>query len=279
VAPTLFTFMSIGIRFLEEVAKLRAARRVWAHLVRDRYGARDAASLQLRIFAFTAGSSLTAQQPLNNVARTAVEALAGALANVQTLHVCAYDEAVGTPTERAATLALRTQQVIAEETGVCETVDALGGSYAIEALTDELVDRVERVMAEVERRGGAVACIESGWFQDRIAQGAYEQARAVESGELPVIGVNRFRSESEPIEVFEVDPALEVRQAEQVRRLRRERDGTRVDRALERLERAARAGENVMPATIEAVAAYATVGEIVARLRGVHGAWSAGHGY
>ena len=273
VAPGLFAFLSLGIELLEEVAKLRAARRVWARLLSERYGARDPRSLQLRIFAFTAGSSLTAQQPMNNVVRASVEALAGALAGIQTMHVCAYDEAVGVPTARAATLALRTQQIIAAETGISDTVDPLGGSYAIEALTDELDGRITALLDEIAGRGGALACIESGWFQEELAQSAYGHTLAVESGERPVIGVNRHRSDPEPIEVFHIDPAVETAQAESLRAVRERRDGAAVVRALERLGEAAAAGENVLPACIEAVKAYATVGEIVGVLRTVHGAW------
>jgi methylmalonyl-CoA mutase N-terminal domain/subunit len=273
VAPTLFTFLSLGMELLEEVAKLRAARRVWARLLGDRYGARDPRSQQLRIFAFTAGSSLTAQQPMNNVVRATIEALAGALAGVQTMHVCAYDEAVGVPTSRAATLALRTQQVIAEETGVACTVDPLGGSYAVEALTDELEARIETLLEEIARRGGALDCIESGWFREEIAQAAYEQTRAVESGERVVIGVNRHRSEPEPIDVFRVDPAVERSQAESLRSVRERRENAVVVGALARLQEAAAAGDNVLPACIQAVKAYATIGEIVGAVRAVHGSW------
>jgi methylmalonyl-CoA mutase N-terminal domain/subunit len=242
-------------------------------MMRDRYGASDPRALQLRIFAFTAGSSLTAQQPMNNVVRTTVEALAGVLAGVQTMHVCAYDEAVGTPTAESATLALRTQQILAEETGLAETVDALGGSHAVEALTDELEERILALMGEIERRGGAVACIESGWFQSEIAASAYRQATAIESGEHPVVGVNRHHSESAPIEVFKVDPEMERAQLASLRRVRETRDAGAVRRALAELEDAARAGGNVMEGVIAAVTAYATVGEVVGVLRGVHGSW------
>lgn len=273
VAPTLFSFLSLNIGFLEEIAKLRAARRVWARLLRDRYDARDPRSLQLRIFAFTAGSSLTAQQPLNNVVRVALEALVGALAGVQTMHACAYDEAVGVPTEEAATLALRTQQLIASETGLTETIDPLGGSYAIEALTDELDGRIVALLGEIEGRGGALPCIESGWFQGELAEAAYASALAVETGERAVIGVNRHRSEPEPIEVFRIDPTVEATQAASVAAVREGRDAAAVAAALERLAAAAGSGVNVMPAAIEAARAYATVGEMVGAVRSVHGAW------
>ena len=273
VAPTLFAFLSSDMEILREVAKFRAARRVWARLIRQRYGAADPRSEQLRIFVFTAGSSLTAQQPLNNVVRTTTEALAAALAGVQTMHVCAYDEAIGVPTEEAATLALRTQQIVALETGLTRTVDPLGGSYAIEALTDETTEQVEALMAEIEARGGALACIESGWFGGELAASAYRLARAIDEGEKPVIGVNRFATGSEPITTFRADPAGEERQRESVRALRRRRSQADVEHCLDRLERAARAGENVVPACVDAVKAYATVGEIVARLRTVFGEW------
>ncbi|TYB39996.1 methylmalonyl-CoA mutase [Micromonospora sp. AP08] len=273
VAPTLFTFLAITMDFLPEVAKLRAARRVWARLMRDTYGARDPRSQQLRIFAFTAGSTLTAQQPLNNVARTTAETLTAALAGVQTLHVSAYDEALGVPTEAAATLALRTQQVVANETGLVHTLDPLAGSYAVETLTDDLERRIFDELDRIERRGGALACIESGWFARELSDAAYAHARQVESGERIVVGVNRYPAQTEPLEVFRVDPALEEAQARSLAALRDRRDGVAVAAALEDLTAAAKAGENIMPACIDAVRAYATVGEIVDRLREVHGPW------
>lgn len=274
VAPMLFTFLSSNIDVLREVAKFRAARRVWAKLMRDGYGARDPRSHQLRIFAFTAGSSLTAQQPLNNVARTTAEALAAGLAGIQTLHVCAYDEALGVPTEAAATLALRTQQILAFETGITETIDPFAGSYAVEALTDELEQQITALLAGIEARGGALACVESGWFQREISDAAYRQAREVQTGAKTVVGVNRFRSPPEPFEVFTVDPALEAAQIEAVRGVRAWRDEKEVTRTLQALSDVAARRDNVVPACVEAVQAYATVGEIVARLREVHGAWT-----
>jgi methylmalonyl-CoA mutase N-terminal domain/subunit len=273
VAPSLFTFLSAGTEVLPEIAKFRAARRVWARLIRERYAARDPRSEQLRIFVFTAGSSLTAQQPLNNVVRTTVEALVAALAGVQTMHVCAYDEALGVPTEAAATLALRTQQIVAFETGLTETLDPFGGSHAIEALTAETASGIEAMLGDIESRGGALACIESGWFADELAAAAYIQARAVESGQKAVIGVNRFASASEPLAVFRGDPTGEQRQADGVRALRARRPQQEVERCLDLVERAARSGENVVPACVEAVKAYATIGEIVDRLRAVFGEW------
>lgn len=274
VAPTLFTFLAITMDFLPEVAKFRAARRVWARLMRDTYGAKDPRSQQLRIFAFTAGSTLTAQQPMNNVSRATVEAMAAALAGVQTMHVSAYDEALGVPTEAAATLALRTQQVVALETGLTETVDPLAGSYAVEALTDDLERRILDTLADVERRGGALRCIESGWFAAELSDAAYEHAREVESGERAVVGVNRHPSATEPLEVFAVDPGLEKERAEGLAALRERRDGRAVAAALAAVHDAAAAGDNVLPPCVDAVRAYATIGEVVARLREVHGSWT-----
>jgi methylmalonyl-CoA mutase N-terminal domain/subunit len=273
VAPTLFTFLAITLDFLPEVAKFRAARRVWARLMRETYGARDERSLQLRIFAFTAGSTLTAQQPLNNVVRASLEATAAALAGVQTMHVSAYDEALGVPTEAAATLALRTQQVVAFESGLTETLDPFAGSYAVETLTDELEGEVWQLLEDIEKRGGALRCIESGWFAEELAEAAYGLLQEVESGERVVVGVNRYPTATEPLEVFGIDPALEQEQAESVARVRATRDQDRVTAALADLRAAAAGAENVMPATVEAVKAYATIGEIVDVLRDVHGQW------
>lgn len=273
VAPTLFTFLAITTDFLPEVAKFRAARRVWARLLRDVYGAKDPRSQQLKIFAFTAGSTLTAQQPLNNVVRASLEATAAALAGVQTMHVSAYDEALGVPTEKAATLALRTQQVVALESGLTETLDPFGGSYAVESLTDELEAEVDALTAQIEARGGALACIESGWFATELSDAAYRHAQDVDSGERVVVGVNRYPSEPEPLEVFAIDPDTEAGQALAVAAVRKNRDADAVQAALDALREAAEGGDNVMPATIEAVTAYATIGEIVDVLRQVHGRW------
>jgi methylmalonyl-CoA mutase N-terminal domain/subunit len=272
-APKLFTFLSAGLDLLEEVAKFRAARRVWDRVMADRFGAQDDASRALRIFAFTAGSNLTAQQPLVNLARVTVEALAAVLGGVQTLHTSAYDEALSTPSEAAATLALRTQQVLLEETGLTGTVDPLGGAWAVEALTAELERRVLAVIDEVDARGGALVCIESGWMAEQIAERAFADQLAVERGERRVVGVNCHvdRGETVDAEPFVVDPALEAAQVRRLRRVRAERDAGRVAKALEALEAAARAGEPVIEPTIEAVRAEATVGEVSDRLRAVHG--------
>lgn len=274
VAPSLYTFLAITMDLLPEVAKFRAARRVWARLLTERYGATDPRSAQLRIFAFTAGSTLTLQQPMNNVVRASVEAMAAALAGVQTMHVSAYDEAIGVPTEAAATLALRTQQVVAYETGLTDTVDPLAGSYAVEALTDDLERRIWDVLHDVRRRGGALACIDSGWYAREIADSAYGHALDVESGDRVVVGVNRFHAPAEPLAGFLVDPTMEAAQAASVRAVRSRRDQGAVDAALGDLRAAASVGANVMPPTIAAVQAYATIGEVVAVIRDVHGSWA-----
>lgn len=273
VAPTLFTFLAITTDVLPEVAKFRAARRVWARLMRERYGARDPRSEQLRIFAFTAGSTLTAQQPLNNVVRTSVEVTVAALAGVQTLHVSAYDEALGVPTEHAATLALRTQQVVAFETGLTTTLDPLAGSYAVETLTDELEATIWSLMEDIEERGGALEAIGSGRFARDLSEAAYRLSQQVETGERTVVGVNRYPAPTEPLEVFTIDPSTEEGQAESVRRLRQTRDQAAVDAALAQLAEDVREGRSVMPATIAAVKAYATLGEVVEVLRGELGSW------
>jgi methylmalonyl-CoA mutase N-terminal domain/subunit len=273
VAPTLFTFLSSNMDFMPEIAKFRAARRVWATLMRDTYGAKDPRSEQLRIFVFTAGSSLTAQQPLNNVVRTSIEAMAAALGGVQTMHVCAYDEALGVPTATAATLALRTQQIVAFETGLTTMVDPLGGSYILEALTDEIEGRVWAEMRGIEARGGALACIDSGYFQNALGDSAYEFAKSVDSGERTVVGLNRFTSEPAPFEVFAHDPASEAEQVSNLLNVRATRDEAAVQAGLQELRAAAGAGVNVVPACVTAVTAYATVGEMVDVLRDVYGRW------
>ncbi len=274
-APSLFTFLSANIDFLEEVAKFRAARLTWARVMRERFDARDESSQALRIFAFTAGSLLTAQQPLNNVARVAIEALAAVLGGVQTLHVSGYDEALGVPSREAALVALRTQQVIAEETGLRGTADPLGGSWAVEALTAQLAERMWETLADVDKHGGALACIESGWFADRIADGAFDQQRAVESGRRRVVGVNCHRdADADAAEVvFRPDPAGERRQVERLTRVRADRSPRAVASALGDLRDAAAAATNVVVPTIDAVRAYATIGEITATLKAVHGAY------
>ncbi len=274
-APSLFTFLTADMELLEEVAKYRAARRVWDGIMGGRFHAQNPDSRALRIFAFSAGSNLTAQQPLVNIVRVTLNALAAVLGGVQTLHTSAYDEALGVPTEEAATLALRTQQVILEETGLTKVVDPLGGSYAIEALTAELEHRVRAEMDKIEELGGALACIESGWFKEQIAESAYRIQTEIDSGERKVVGVNCYAVDEgkEGPQPFAINPSIEADQVERLRRVRETRDAVVVRDALARLADAARDGSSIVPPTIEAVRAYATVGEISETLREVLGSY------
>ena len=273
IAATLFTFLTSNIEFLPEVAKFRAARRTWARLIREKYNPQDTNSEKLRIFAFTAGSSLTAQQSKNNVVRTAVEMLAAALGGIQTMHVSAFDEALGVPTEEAAMLALRTQQVIAFETSVLKTADPLAGSYEIERMTDELADAMWAMLEDIEKRGGALACINNGWFSTELSDKAYEFAMSIESGERKLVGVNIFKSDTPPYAPFEINPASESGQVKALQALRAKRDNALVEKTLAELHTVAKSGETIMDACIAAVKAYATVGEIVNELRKVYGKW------
>lgn len=274
-APSLFTFLSSGTDLLEEVAKFRAARRVWATVV-ERLGAEDPRSRALSIFAFTAGSNLTAQQPTNNIVRVAYGALAAVLGGCQTLHTAAFDEAFATPTAAAALTAVRTQQVLMSEIGVTGTVDPLGGSWAIESLTHDLEAEMLRLLDRIDERGGAVACVEEGWFAQQVADGAYEDQMRVESGERPVIGVNLFKEGGDELspEIFRPDPQSELRQCELLDRARLERDDEVVREALDLVRAAARDGVNSVPAVIQAVRARATVGEISDAYRDVFGSYT-----
>jgi methylmalonyl-CoA mutase N-terminal domain/subunit len=275
LAPRLSFFFNAHNDVLEEISKFRAARRLWAHLMRDRFGARNAASMMLRFHAQTAGSSLTAQQPENNIVRVAIQALAAVLGGCQSLHTNGLDEALALPTEDAALLALRTQQLIAHETGVINTVDPVGGSYAIEKLTDEIESRAKSYIAKIDAIGGMLRAIEIGYVQGEIQKAAYEYQRAVESGEQVVVGVNQFKSEKEiPIPTLRIDPDNERAQIERVRDLRARRDSERAAETVAEVERRARSGENLMPAIADAVGAYATVGEISDALRRVFGEYT-----
>ncbi|HYE95937.1 MAG TPA: methylmalonyl-CoA mutase family protein [Rubricoccaceae bacterium] len=265
-------FFNAHNHFFEEVAKFRAARRLWARIMKERFGATDARAMMLRFHTQTGGSTLTAQQPLNNVVRVTLQALAAVLGGTQSLHTNGYDEALALPTEAAATLALRTQQVIAHETGIVDTVDPLAGSFFVERLTAELEEEAERLIRQIDERGGAVAAIEEGFYQDAIADSAYRQQVAVETGEAVVVGVNRYQTEeSADVETLRVPDALRAQQAERLAALRARRDAARWAAALDAIEAAARSGENLMPPILAAVEAEATVGEIAGRLRMVWG--------
>jgi methylmalonyl-CoA mutase N-terminal domain/subunit len=273
-APQLWTFLSAGIDFLEEVAKFRAARRIWARLMREKYGAQNPEAMKLKIFAYTLGGNLVAQQPLNNIARVAIETLAAVLGGAQTIATSSYDEAYSIPTEDAATVALRTQQIVAHEAGVTGTVDALGGSYALEHLTDTLEQEVQRYLDKIKALGGAVRCIENGFYHRELSEAAYRYQRQLETNERILVGLNAFQSQAEEkIPVFKGNPETEQRQIERVQALRRQRDNTRVEKSLADLGATARANENLMPALIESVKTYATLGEICEALRGVYGTY------
>lgn len=270
-APQLYAFLGAGIDLLEETAKFRAARRFWARLMRERFGSQNPESMKLRIFAYTLGGNLVAQQPLNNIVRVTIETLAAVLGGVQTIATSSYDEAYCLPSKEAVTVALRTQQIIAHESGVTNLVDALGGSYALESLTSRIEREVSETIDQVEALGGAVRCIEQGFFQRELANAAYERQRAIEEGDKVLVGLNKFQDDSEvSIPLFKVDPESERRQVNVLQRFRATRDQTAVKRTLAALEDVARRGENVIPATIEAAKAYATLGEICDALRKVY---------
>jgi methylmalonyl-CoA mutase N-terminal domain/subunit len=271
-APRLSFFFACHLNFFEEVAKFRAARRMWARIMRERFGARDPRSMMLRFHTQTGGATLTAQQPENNIVRTALEALAAVLGGTQSLHTNSYDEALALPTERAAKIALRTQQIIAYESGVPDTADPLGGSYFVEALTNEIEERAWGYLEKIDGMGGAVAAIEAGFYQDEIHEAAFRIQRGIESGERVVVGVNRFvEEEGPPPEILRVDEAEAARQVERVRRLRAERDAAAVERALAAVEEAARGSANLLPPMKEALRARATLGEVSDALRRVFG--------
>ncbi len=272
--PRLSFFWNLHNDFLEEIAKLRAARRMWAHIMRDRFGATNPRAMQLRTHAQTAGASLTAQQPLNNVVRVAIQALAGVLGGVQSLHTNSLDETLALPSEQAVMVALRTQQILAEESGVANIVDPLGGSWALEALTDRLEREANAYIAHIDALGGMVRAIELGYPQKEIAEAAYRYQQQLERGEKVVVGVNRYQvPEERPPELLRVPLEVEARQIDRVRRLKRERNGTAACAALGRVRAAAQSGENLMPPLIDAVKALCTLGEIADAFRDVFGVY------
>ncbi|MET9128405.1 acyl-CoA mutase large subunit family protein [Streptomyces antibioticus] len=273
-APRLSFFFVARTTFLEEVAKFRAARRIWARLMREEFGARDPRSLMLRFHTQTAGVQLTAQQPEVNLVRVAVQGLAAVLGGTQSLHTNSFDEAIALPTDKSARLALRTQQVLAYETDVTATVDPFAGSYAIERMTDDVEEAALALMRRVADLGGAVAAIEQGFQKSEIERSAYRIAQETDSGERVVVGVNRFRlDEEEPYEPLRVDPEIETRQTERLARLRAERDRGAVDSTLDALRKAAEGRDNVLYPMKEALRARATVGEVCGALRGVWGSY------
>jgi methylmalonyl-CoA mutase N-terminal domain/subunit len=271
-APRLSFFFASFSNFLEEVAKFRVARRMWARIMREQFGAKNPRSLMLRFHTQTAGSSLTAQQPENNIVRTALQALAAVLGGTQSLHTNSYDEALALPTEQAVKIALRTQQIVAYESGVAQTIDPLAGSYYVEWLTNEIERRAEQYLQKINDLGGMLKAIERGYVQQEIQNAAYEYQQNVDRLEQVVVGVNRFEIEEEKsIETLRIDPELERKQIERVRAVRARRDMKPWDEALQAVEDATHNGANLMPAILHAVESYATVGEISDTMRKVFG--------
>jgi methylmalonyl-CoA mutase, N-terminal domain len=270
-------FFNVHNDFLEEIAKFRAVRRLWATIMKSRFGARNERSLMLRFHAQTAGSTLTAQQPDVNVVRTSLQAMAAVLGGAQSLHTNSRDEALALPTEESARLALRTQQIIAHETGVVNTADPVGGSLAIEQLTDSIEAEAKKLIEEIDAAGGTLRAIESGVIQNQIQASAFEYQRRIESGDQVIVGVNKFRADhEEPIRTFSLDPQVEQAQVARLRELRASRSTDQVKGTLKRLELAARGTDNLMPPILDAAAALATVGEISDKLRQVFGEYREG---
>jgi len=271
-APRLSFFFNSHINFFDEIAKFRAARRLWAKIMRERFGAKEPRSWMLRFHTQTAGVSLMAQQPLNNIMRATLEALAAALGGTQSLHTDSYDEAYATPGEDAVTIAVRTQQLIAYESGITDVVDPLGGSYYIEYLTDQIEKQASDYIAKIDSLGGAVAAIEQGFQQREIQDASYKYQKMIEEGKQVIIGVNKFVSGYPKItNMLRVNPEVERKQKERLAQVKRERDNGKVEQTLKRLEDIARSNENTMPAFLECVEAYATVGEMSDTLRKVFG--------
>ncbi|TMB48144.1 MAG: methylmalonyl-CoA mutase [Chloroflexi bacterium] len=274
-APRLSFFFDAHIDFFEEIAKFRAARRIWARYMRERYGAQQERSWKLRFHTQTAGVSLTAQQPELNIARTAIEAMAAVLGGTQSLHTNAMDEVLGLPTDKAARIALRTQQMLAYESGAANTIDPLGGSYFVEALTDEVEREAEAYFRRIDEIGGVIPAIEAGFFQKEIADAAFRYQQELEQKRRLMVGVNEFMvDEDVPIDILRIDPRLESQQAERLREVRRKRDQARCTNALNSLRKAAAGTDNLMPYILESVRAYATEGEIMQSLIDVFGIYT-----
>jgi methylmalonyl-CoA mutase, N-terminal domain len=273
--PRISFFFNAHNDFFEEIAKYRAARVVWAKTMKERFGAKNPRTMQMRFHTQTAGVSLTVQQPLNNIARVAIQALAGVLGGTQSLHTDSYDEALALPTDQAALIALRTQQIIAEETGVANTVDPLGGSYYVEALTQKMVDGCFDYFDKIDGFGGMVEAVEAGFPQREIQESAYQYQKAVERGEQIIVGVNKYAMDEElhKTEILQIDEKVRDHQVLRLQHVKQTRDNGAVANTLEKLKKAAKAGENLMPTTIEAVKAYATVEEICTALRDVYGVY------
>jgi methylmalonyl-CoA mutase N-terminal domain/subunit len=273
--PRISFFFNAHNDFFEEIAKYRAARRIWSRVMRDRFSAKNEKTMQLRFHTQTAGVSLTVQQPLNNVVRVAIQALAGVLGGTNSLHTDSYDEALALPTDRAALLALRTQQIIAEESGVAHTVDPLAGSYYVESLTKKMEDGALDYFERIDAMGGMVEAVEKGFPQREIQESAYQYQKALEAGEQIIVGVNKYQMTEETTQVptLVIDESVRLHQIERLDQARATRDSGAVTRVLDKLRKAAQVGDNTMPSTIEAVREYATLGEICSALRDVYGVY------
>jgi methylmalonyl-CoA mutase N-terminal domain/subunit len=271
-APRFSFFFAANTNLLEEVAKFRAARRLWARIVKERFGSNNPRSQMLRYHVQTDGFTLTEQQPLNNIIRVTIQSLAAVMGGCQSLHTNSYDEALALPTEQAVQVALRTQQIIAEESGVADTADPLGGSYFVESLTRQIEEGAREYIEKIDRLGGSLEAIRTGYIQAEITRSAYDYQKAVDAGEQVVVGVNRYVTEEEAdTAILEVDPAVEKKQVERLKTLRRERDNDRVKTSLDKVKEVAATDGNIMPVLIEAVNSYATLGEISGALREVFG--------
>jgi methylmalonyl-CoA mutase N-terminal domain/subunit len=269
-------FFAAHNNFLEEIAKFRAARRLWAKIMKNRFGVTDPEAMKLRFHTQTGGSTLTAQQPLNNIIRVTIQALAAVLGGTQSLHTNSYDEALGLPTEESARIALRTQQIIAYESGVADTIDPLGGSYVVEAMTNEIEKRAMEYIEKIDQMGGMIKAIESGYVQKEIHESAYKHQLAVEKGEEIIVGVNKFQIEEDlkQTQILKVDLELEKKQKERLKKLKERRDNEKVKKLLNKIKEVAATDENLFPYVLEAVKAYATVGEISNALREVFGEYT-----
>ena len=274
-APRLSFFFSGHSDFFEEIAKYRAARRIWYRMMKERFGAKDPRSLALRFHVQTAGVALTAQQPLNNIARAAYHALSAVLGGAQSVHIDAYDEALCTPTELSSLTALRTQQILQLETRVTHTIDPLGGSYFIESLTNQLEEKIVALLNEIEAMGGIVKSVEKGWIHKEISSAAYECQKAIESGEMPIVGVNCYKIEDEklPVELFRVPETLEVQRAK-LEKIKKERNSTNVQKALDTILHCCEKDGNLMEVVVEAVKAHVTEGEVTKMLKRFYGTWN-----
>jgi methylmalonyl-CoA mutase N-terminal domain/subunit len=274
-APRLSFFLSAHNDFFEEIAKYRAARRIWCRIMKDRFAAKDPRSLKFRYHVQTAGVTLTAQQPLNNIARAAYHGLAAVLGGAQSLHIDGYDEALCTPTELSALTALRTNQILQLETGVTRTIDPLGGSYFVESLTNQLEEKILELLEEIEQMGGVVRAVETGWIHREISDAAFEYQQAIESGKLPVVGLNcqQVVEEKLPMDLFEVPETLRI-QEEKLEKIKKERNPDQVRLGLDAIEDCCRKDGNLMEIIIESAKSYVTVGEISRTLKDCYGTWN-----